>query len=371
MTRDDTPVVITGSRTRLKRATLLDVSGALGLDLLPDGARTEVVIIGAGPAGLAASVYAASEGLDVVTLDGRAPGGQAGTSSKIENYLGFPTGISGRELAERAMVQAQKFGARIASPVTARRLIAEPDGYWVELKDGRRIHTQSVVLACGADYRRLDIDDIKPYEGSGVYYGATAMEAQLCGGANVAVVGAGNSAGQGAVFLSKVARDVHVLFRRGDLRETMSDYLVRRLEETPNIHLHPRSEVCAVTGDGQRLTGITRVEGLERTPVPMDVPFLFLFIGATPCTEWLPETVARDAAGFLKTGPEISNLELVRARWTLERMPTIYETSWPRVYAVGDVRVGSVKRVASSVGEGSVVVQYLHKAMRDVLTPAA
>ncbi len=369
LTRDDAPVLIRGSRSIMRRPTVLEVSAALGLDLLPDGARADVVIVGAGPAGLAASVYAASEGLEVVTLDSRAPGGQAGTSSKIENYLGFPSGISGRELAERAMVQAQKFGARLASPVSAGKLEADGPDYVVTLKDGRRLHTNSVVLACGADYRRLPIDNLADYEGSGIYYGATAMEAQLCGGSKVAIVGAGNSAGQGAVFLSKTAEEVHVLFRRGDLRETMSDYLVRRLEETPNIHLHPRTEVCGLDGDGRRLKQISIMTteepgGVAKTSA-LETPFLFLFIGAKPCTDWLPETLARDKSGFLKTGPDISNLELVRARWTLDRMPSLYETSWPRIYAVGDVRNGSVKRVASGVGEGSVVVQYVHRTLRE------
>ncbi len=370
LTRDDAPFLITGSRTRLIKPTPAEVSAALALDLVVDGVETDVAIVGAGPAGLAAAVYAASEGLDVVALDATAPGGQAGTSSKIENYLGFPTGISGRELAERAMVQAQKFGAQLASPATAKVLAREGERYTLTLADGRRIVTKSVVLACGADYRRLPIEGLEAYEGSGVYYGATAMEAQLCSGSKVAIVGAGNSAGQGAVYLAGTAEEVHVLYRRKNIRDTMSEYLVRRLEETPNIHLHPEASVSGLEGEDGRLRRLVISKAGDKETFTVDVPFLFLFIGAKPCTDWLPETIARDDAGFLKTGPDIANLELVRAQWTLDRMPSLYETSWPRIYAVGDVRSGSIKRVASGVGEGSVVVQYIHRALSEAKAPA-
>ena len=227
LTLEDTPVLVTGSRATLVKPTLADVSATLGLDLLPDGACADVVVVGAGPAGLAASVYAASEGLSVVTLDTTAPGGQAATSSKIENYLGFPSGISGRELADRAAIQAQKFGARIAAPASVCALERDGENYQLSLNDGRKLNARAVVVASGADYRRLPIEDIDTYRGRGVYYGATAMEAQLCGDSNIAIVGAGNSAGQGAVFLSGFAKNVHVLYRRADIRETMSEYLVR------------------------------------------------------------------------------------------------------------------------------------------------
>ncbi|MEM9706346.1 MAG: FAD-dependent oxidoreductase [Pseudomonadota bacterium] len=365
LTLEDTPIVVAGADERLIRPSLAEVAAALGLDLLPDHATADVIVVGAGPAGLAASVYAASEGLSVVTLDSSAPGGQAGTSSKIENYLGFPSGISGRELADRASVQAQKFGARIAAPAQAERL-EDCDGvYKLSLTDGREIEGRAIVVASGADYRKLPIDNIETFRGRGIYYGATAMEAQLCTGAEVAIVGAGNSAGQGAVFLSENAKAVHVLYRRKDIRETMSEYLVRRLEETANIHLHPETEIDGFNGDSERLRSITVKVGGAETKT-LETPFVFLFIGAAPCAEWLPESVARDSRGFIKTGPAIENIELVKAKWSLDRMPEIYETSWPRVYAVGDVRSGSVKRVASGVGEGSVVVQYIHRAISDV-----
>jgi thioredoxin reductase (NADPH) len=363
------PAVVLGANRVMERPTVNDVAHVLGLDLLPDGAAADVIVVGAGPAGLAASVYAGSEGLSVLTLDSSAPGGQAGTSSKIENYLGFPTGVSGQELADRAAIQAQKFGVRLAAPVKVKALTCEPDKtYCVEVEDGRKLKSRAVVIASGAQYRRLDIPHLETFEGAGVYYGASPLEAQLCGGAEVIMVGAGNSAGQGAVFLAKTAKAVHVLYRRADIRETMSEYLVRRLEETPNIHLHPETEIESLhphcpDSQAPRLAGVTvkNPTGAEK----IDASFVFLFIGAAPFTGWLPKEVARDRRGFVKTGVDLENLELVRAAWTLDRMPTAYETSLPRVYAVGDVRSGSVKRVASSVGEGSVVVSAVHAALAE------
>ncbi|MGB3626738.1 MAG: FAD-dependent oxidoreductase, partial [Henriciella sp.] len=367
----DLPVVIRGRSRIMSRPTVAELSEAYGLDLLPDGSCADVIVVGAGPAGLAASVYAASEGLSVVTLDTDGPGGQAGTSSKIENYLGFPMGVSGRELAARASIQAQKFGARIAAPAHATGLEKIGEDYCVTLADGRKLQSRAVVIATGAQYRRLPIENLERFEGRGIYYGATPMEAQLCGGQEVAIVGAGNSAGQGAVFLSHTAKAVHVLYRRPDIRETMSEYLVRRLEEAPNIHLHPSTEIEALHGiEGadpadDRLVDATFRNRTAGTSERCPTPFVFLFIGAAPFTEWLPSHMSCDEKGFVKTGPDLANIDLVRAGWALERMPTRYETSWPRIYAVGDVRIGSVKRVASSVGEGSVVVSDIHRALAE------
>ncbi|WP_084399769.1 FAD-dependent oxidoreductase [Henriciella aquimarina] len=371
ITEDDLPVVIRGRSRLLSRPSIAELSEAFGLDLLPDGSTADVIVVGAGPAGLAASVYAASEGLSVLTLDSEGPGGQAGTSSKIENYLGFPMGVSGRELAARAAIQAQKFGARIAAPAKATGLDRDGEGYCITLQDGRRLRSRAVVIATGAQYRRLPIPGLERYEGRGIYYGATAMEAQLCTGQEVSIVGAGNSAGQGAVFLSQTAKAVHVLYRRADIRQTMSEYLVRRLEETPNIHLHPSSEIAALHGiDGaspseDRLVEMTFLNNQTEESGQLKTPFVFLFIGAAPFTDWLPPHMSCDEKGFVKTGTDLANIDLVRASWLLERMPTRYETSWPRVYAVGDVRIGSVKRVASSVGEGSVVVSDIHRALAE------
>ena len=363
------PVVILGAADLLVQPTPEMLAAALGLDLLPDGATADVIVVGSGPGGLAAAVYAASEGLAVIALDAHAPGGQAGTSSKIENYLGFPTGISGNELARRATVQAQKFGARIAAPVRAASIAPDKDAYCLHLADGRKLRSRAVVVASGAQYQRLPIEGIEAYEGRGIYYGATPMEAQLCSDAEVTVVGSGNSAGQGAIYLASFAKKVHVIFRRASLRETMSEYLVRRLEEHPNIEIIPSTDVVALHGEDSldSLTYRCRETGAEGR---CECRFLFLFLGATPNTGWLPSEMVCDERGFVKTGTDIAPVELVRAGWSLDRMPTRYETSWPRIYAVGDVRKGSVKRVASSVGEGSVVVSDIHQALAEIIAVA-
>lgn len=364
LTDEQLPLVILGATEPLVQPTPEQLAVALGLDLLPDGATADVLVVGSGPGGLAAAVYAASEGLTVIALDSLAPGGQAGTSSKIENYLGFPTGISGNELARRATVQAQKFGARLVSPVRAASIGRDGDAYCLHLVDGRKLRSRAVVIASGAQYQRLPIEGIEAYEGRGIYYGATPMEAQLCGNAEVTVVGSGNSAGQGAIYLASVAKKVYVIFRRKSLRETMSEYLVKRLEEHPNIEIIGSTDVVALHGE-DRLGGLTyrcRETGGENH---CDCGFLFLFLGATPNTGWLPKEMVCDDRGFVKTGTDIMPIELVRAGWALDRMPSRYETSWPRIYAIGDVRKGSVKRVASSVGEGSVVVSDIHAALAE------
>jgi thioredoxin reductase (NADPH) len=371
LSRADLPAVVLGAAQVMRQPDVEALAAALGYGVLPDDGEVDVVVVGAGPAGLAASVYAGSEGLSVVTLDAEAPGGQAGASSKIENYLGFPTGVSGRELAERAAIQAQKFGVRLAAPVRAAALEPREDGrYCLRMRDGRELTARAVVIATGAQYRRLPLEGLEALEGAGIYYGASALEAQLCAGAEVCVVGAGNSAGQGAVFLARTAKRVHVIYRRRDLRETMSEYLVRRLEETPNITLHPQAEISALHSNGAarpedlRLTAVTLAT--PGGPLRLDTPFAFLFIGAAPFTGWLPDTVARDARGFVKTGAALADADLAAAGWRRERPPSPYETSLERVYAVGDVRALSVKRVASAVGEGSVTVSDIHAALAEM-----
>ena len=369
LTAEQLPVVILGAADVLVQPTPEQLAAGLGLDLLPDGATADVIVVGSGPGGLAAAVYAASEGLTVIALDALAPGGQAGTSSKIENYLGFPTGISGNELARRATVQAQKFGARLVAPVRATSINRDgDDAYCLHLADGRKLRSRAVVVASGAQYQRLPIEGVEVYEGRGIYYGATPMEAQLCGNAEVTVVGSGNSAGQGAIYLASVAKKVYVIFRRASLRETMSEYLVKRLEEHPNIEIIPSTDVVGLHGE-EHLGGLTyrcRDTGTENR---CDCRFLFLFLGASPNTRWLPKEMVCDERGFVKTGADIAPLELVKAGWSLDRMPSRLETSWPRIYAVGDVRKGSVKRVASSVGEGSVVVSHIHQALAEITPP--
>ncbi len=365
LSRETLPVLVDANGAAAQ-PKLCEVSERYGLSLLPGEERVDVVVVGAGPAGLSASVYAASEGLSVVTLDSGAPGGQAGTSSKIENYLGFPTGVSGRELAERAWVQAQKFGARIAATAAVVGLEKDAGGYRLQLADGRAVKSRSVVLASGARYRRLPVEGLEEFEDRGVYYGATQVEAQLCGNQPVAVVGAGNSAGQAAMFLSQTAEAVHMVFRRASMRDSMSEYLVRRLEETPNVHLHPFSEVEALRGCEARLRGVVVRNNQTQQRSQLDTPFLFLFLGADPNVDWLQSDFCRDEKGFVRTGETLAPAELVTAGWSLSRMPTHYETCWPRVYAVGDLRAGSVKRVASAVGEGAVVVSAVHDGLAEM-----
>jgi len=272
----ETPILICREGHVVRNPTDADVAHELGFDTVDESELCDVVVVGAGPAGLAASVYAASEGLSVTAIDLGSPGGQAGTSSKIENYLGFPTGISGQELAQRAMTQAMKFGTRMANPVEAVALERQGADYQVRFSDGRGIRGRSVVIATGAKYQRLDVADAENYEGRGLYYGATAMESEMCAGTDVVVVGGGNSAGQGAVFLARHARSVHILVRRDGLAETMSRYLIRRIEETPNIFLHVRSEITRLTGDGSRLRTVEYDDRGTGQAVLLDTSLVFL-----------------------------------------------------------------------------------------------
>lgn len=341
---EELPVVILPGDTVLRNPALPALADALGLlEEVPEDRLHDVVVVGAGPAGLAAAVYAASEGLETVVIEGLAPGGQAGTSSKIENYLGFPTGISGQALAGRAQTQAQKFGARLLVSRGATGI--DCDGaspYRVTLDDGRHVTARAVVVATGARYRKLALPDYDRFEGQGIHYAATAMEATLCRDEEVAVVGGGNSAGQAAVFLSRHAAHVHVLVRAEGLAATMSDYLVQRIDQSPRITLHARTAITRLEG-ADRLEHVTwATHGQEeRRPVRA----LFVMIGAEPNTDWLAGCLVLDPKGFVLTGQGGSP----------------FETSRPGIYAVGDVRAGSVKRVASGVGEGSVVVSAVHQ----------
>jgi thioredoxin reductase (NADPH) len=321
----------------------------------------DLVIVGAGPAGLAAAVYGASEGLRTLLLDRHAPGGQAGTSSRIENYLGFPTGITGQLLASNALVQAEKFGAELVVARTAARLGCDRLPYRVDIGGGHAVQARTIIIATGVQYRKPDIPDLKSFEGLGVYYGATQVEANFCKGEDVIVVGGGNSAGQAAVFLSSFGREVSVLVRRPSLAESMSRYLIRRIEETPNITLRSRTRIETLEGNG-RLERVTWRDGEGRQET-VDIGHVFLMTGADPNTAWLGNCVAMDAKGFVKTGPELLPGDLAAARWPLARSPMLFETTLPGVFAVGDVRAGSVKRVAAAVGEGSVCVQLVHKVL--------
>jgi thioredoxin reductase (NADPH) len=323
----------------------------------------DLVIVGAGPSGLAAAVYGASEGLEVLVLETNAPGGQAGSSSSIENYLGFPTGISGQELAGRAYTQAQKFGTQMLIASGA-RLACDRKPYVVEVDNGARIPARTVVIATGAQYRKLPLENLSRFEGAGVYYGATYVEAQLCSGEEVIVVGGGNSAGQAAVFLAKTTRRVHLLVRSAGLAETMSRYLIRRIEATPTIVLWSYTEIAALEGD-DHLESVQWRNNKTGQIEKHEIRHLFLMTGAVPNTHWLNDCVALDAKGFVKTGPDLSPEDLTAAHWPLARPPYLLETSVPGVFAVGDVRRGSVKRVAAAVGDGSIAISFVHEVLQE------
>ncbi len=351
VTAADIPVVITCSEVVLRNPTNQQIADALGFnDAIDQTQLRDLVIVGAGPAGLAAAVYGASEGLDVLVVESTAPGGQAGSSSRIENYLGFPTG--------------QKFGAQLMIGTGASRLACGRTPYALEIGDGHRLPARAVIIASGAEYRRLQIDNLSQFEGSGVYYAATFMEAQLCTGEEVVVVGAGNSAGQAAVFLAETARRVHMVIRSSGLADTMSRYLIRRIEDHPAIVRHVHTEIVSLEGNGHlervgwrdNQTGSLKTHGIRH---------VFTMTGAVPSTHWLEGCVALDDKGFIKTGPDLLPEDLAAARWPLARAPHLLETSRPGVFAIGDVRSGSLKRVASAVGEGSVAIAAVHQVLHE------
>ncbi len=343
------PAIILPGGKVLHRPSVADLADELGLtERLDPNATYDITVVGAGPSGLAAAVYGASEGLSTLVIEGTAPGGQAGTSSKIENYLGFPTGVSGQELANRAQVQAQKFGARLA---ISRDVVAiDQVGciHQLKLADGSSVRSRAVVIATGAQYRKLSVENYDRFENQGILYAATAMEANLCRDSEVAVIGGGNSAGQAAIFLSGIAKHVHLIIRGESLAATMSQYLISRIENSPRITLHSETEIVGLEGESvlERVTWINRKTGEQET---RPVGSMFVMIGAEPNTGWLYGTLALDKKGFVITG-SAEAFENTR-----------YATNVRGVYAVGDVRCDSVKRVASAVGEGSVVISDVYR----------
>jgi thioredoxin reductase (NADPH) len=362
---NDVPVMICRGEVALRNPSNKQIAECLGFNETIDQTRIrDVVIIGAGPAGLAAAVYGASEGLDVLVLETQFPGGQAGSSSKIENYLGFPLGISGQDLASRAYTQAEKFGAQLLIAKSAKTLLCDRKPYSIEIDDGSRVPTRCVVIAVGAQYRKLPLENLLRFEGSGVYYAATPMESALCGGQEVIVVGGGNSAGQAAVFLSQTARRVHLLVRSDGLASIMSRYLIRRIEQTPAIDLRLQTEITALEG-GDHLERVRWRNRRTGTVETHDIRHVFVMTGAIPNTAWLGGCLALDANGFIKTGLDVSKEDLMAARWPLLRNPHLLETSLPGVFAVGDVRGGNVKRVASAVGEGSIAIAFVHLVLNE------
>jgi thioredoxin reductase (NADPH) len=359
----DVPVLICRGDAVLRNPSNQRIAECLGLNAAIDQTHVrDVVIVGAGPAGLAAAVYGASEGLDVLVFESNAPGGQAGSSSRIENYLGFPTGISGLELTGRAYAQAQKFGAEIMIAKGATGLDCARRPYAVQIDGGQSVAARALILAQGAEYRKPAFENAAQFEGAGLYYGATPMEAQLCIDEEVIVVGGGNSAGQAAVFLAQSVKHVHLLVRGDGLAETMSRYLVRRIEDNPAISLHTHLEIVALEGSNhlERVRWRDNQGGDVETH---DLRHIFMMTGATPNTEWLDRCVVLDEKGFIKTGPDLSPDELEAAGWPLARPPYLLETSRPGVFAVGDVRSGNIKRVASAVGEGSIAIAFVHQLL--------
>jgi thioredoxin reductase (NADPH) len=361
----DLPVVVCRASVVLKNPSNEEVAACLGMNQQIDDDRVrDVIVVGAGPAGLAAGVYAASEGLDALVLETGTPGGQAGSSSKIENYLGFPTGISGLALAARALIQAQKFGAEIRTAYSAVNVNCKQRPFAIEFASGHVARARTIVIATGADYRQLALENASRFLGMGVYYAATATEARRCAGAEIIIVGGGNSAGQAALFLAGTCRTVHLLIRSNGLAASMSQYLIRRIDEIKNIILHVRTEITALVGE-EHLTQVSWKTSPGEVLETHDIGHVFLMTGALPCTAWLHSCIALNDKGFIRTGSDLSSEDLSPSTWANSRQPQFFETSIPGIFAVGDVRCGSVKRVAAAVGEGSACIQQVHRVLHE------
>jgi thioredoxin reductase (NADPH) len=360
----DIPVVICNNTLILRNPSPRAVVEALGFNRQIDESTVrDLAVVGAGPAGLAAAVYAASEGLDVLVIERRAAGGQAGSSSKIENYLGFPAGLSGNDLASRAIAQAEKFGAQIMVARAVQRLNCDRRPYEIQFDDGDKILARTIILATGAEYNRPALANLDAFTGRGVYYNATFMEAQFCASEPVIVIGGGNSAGQAAVFLSQHASSVHLLVRGAALAHTMLRYLIQRIEENPHIQLHTSTELHTLKGDGH-LDCVSWIDKVSRTVSTYPIRHVFLMAGASPKTDWLSGCLALDSKGFILTGRDVE-AGVTPVAWPLRRPPYMLESSIPGVFAVGDARSGNVKRVASAVGEGSIAVHLVHQALAE------
>jgi len=364
---EEIPVVICSGRAVLRNPSTQRLAECLGFAGKVDESRIrDVAIVGSGPAGLAAAVYAASEGLDAVVIEADFPGGQAGSSSKIENYLGFPTGVSGLELTRRAVAQAEKFGAQILVGQRVVQLNCDQRPYQFVLENGDILQARSMIIAAGAQYKTPKVANLKKFEGNGIYYAATFMESQLCGGDEVIVIGGGNSAGQAAVFLAETARRVYMLVRGKTLSETMSRYLTQRITTHPLIELHLETELVSLEGEShlERVTWLERSSG-ERTT--REIRHVFVMAGASPRSDWLRGCVALDQQGFVLTGRDLDPILRDSPRkWPLDRPPQMLETSLPAVFAVGDIRSGNVKRVASAVGEGAISIHLVHRALAEI-----
>lgn len=363
-THDQLPIVVFEDGTHVSYSKNEDVAQKIGLNPKASSEMYDVVIIGAGPAGLAAAVYGGSEGLKTLLIEKRAPGGQAGTSSRIENYLGFPTGISGADLSRRAITQATRFGVEFLSPQQVDRIELVEVYKIIHLADGTSVQTRSVVVATGVDYRKLENGKLADFTGMGVYYGAATTEAANCANKIVYVVGGGNSAGQGAMYLSQFATKVYIVIRKPDLHETMSSYLIDQINGTPNIEVLPYAEVTDAFG-AEKLEQISVVDVRTKALIKSDCDALFVFIGAKPYTAWLGETLMLDEKGFVITGRDLQSNDQFKKKWNTSREPFLLETSVPGVFAAGDVRSGAMNRVASAVGEGAMSISLVHRYLAE------
>jgi thioredoxin reductase (NADPH) len=361
----DLPAIIFDDGTLLRTPAVIDIAAHIGLNPSVKNELYDVVIIGAGPAGLAASVYGSSEGLKTLLIERKAPGGQAGTSSRIENYLGFPAGLSGADLTRRAITQSTRFGTDFLSPQSVKEIKLKDNYKTIVLDDGTEVVTKSVVITTGVDYRQLTTPGIEKFTGAGIYYGAAMTEAASCKDANVYIVGGGNSAGQAAMYLSKFARNVYILIRKESLAATMSSYLIDQLNGVSNISLMPCSEITEAQGETrlQKLIIQNLDNGESKT---VDADALYIFIGAKPFTEWLGKNVIKNDKGFVETGRDLNNCQDFDKMWKSGRDPYLLETSIPGIFAAGDVRAGAMNRVASAVGEGSMAISFVHKYLNEI-----
>jgi thioredoxin reductase (NADPH) len=365
LSRKDLPAVLFEEEAPLSAPSIQELASHVGLQPVAKSNLYDVAIIGAGPAGLAAAVYGGSEGLKTLLIERRAPGGQAGTSSRIENYLGFPKGLSGAELTRRAVAQATRFGIELLSPQEVTGIDTEGPYKTIHLADGSQLNTRAIIITTGVDYRKLPARGVADYTGAGIYYGAAMTEANACKNKQVYIVGGGNSAGQGAVYLSQFAQKVNILIRREDLSATMSSYLIDQINGIDNIEVHGRRQVMEASGDGHlEKLSIQNME--EQSTYEVHADALFIFIGARPYTDWVGTTVLRNQKGYIKTGKDLLNDEHFSKLWKHDREPFLLETCLPGIFAAGDVRSGAMNRVASAVGEGAMAIKFVHEYLAEV-----
>ncbi|MEQ8685635.1 MAG: FAD-dependent oxidoreductase [Imperialibacter sp.] len=362
----DFPAVVLDNGTVLKGVTAETLAESIGLNPRAKEELYDVVIIGAGPAGLAAGVYGGSEGLKTLLVERRAPGGQAGTSSRIENYLGFPSGLSGADLSRRAITQATRFGVEFLSPQAVNKVEVKDPYKIITLANGSVIHAKSVVITTGVDYRKLDTKGLEQFTGAGVYYGAATTEAAACKDGDVFVVGGGNSAGQGAMYLSRFARKVFIVVRKEDLTSTMSSYLIDQINATPNIELVPCTEVTEAFGENERLTQLELSNISNGQKNKVEARAIFIFIGAKPYTEWLGDLIIKNEKGFIATGRDLVQFPDFKKKWKQSREPFALETCQPGIFAAGDVRMNAMNRVASAVGEGAMAISFVHRYLEEI-----